>query len=455
MLLTIFALSQISLAQSNKSIAIPLGTKTTYEPGQTTYTKPPDGYQPVFINYVGRHGARFLTKPEGDVQLLELLKIAGNSNALTQKGQVLQKMVEDFIKIEKNNYGNITLRGAEEQKSIGIRMFQNNKNAFHGRLVEITMTEEIRTEQSAKAFMTGLGTRIPEQIIMQKMSDSLNDRLRFYDIAPGYLSYKKNHEVISKLDSLKKDPRSAGIPVKIAHEIFNPDFASELLDAKIKIKGKQNQDITFQPEWLIDDLYSLYGIQFSIDLEIIENKMSKSDIDFGSFFDETTLKWLGFKSCAADFMLKGPGTDSMGVQVTNAAPLLIDFISTTDSVVNKSVQLDACLRFAHAETISPFVALMGIASASKSSSSIYDFDKVWKASEIIPLSANVQWILYSNGNDYLVKVLMNEREVALPIESSGFPYYRWDDVKTYYIKKLKDLQISLADDTHKYLLQLR
>ena len=364
-------------------------------------------------------------------------------------------MVEDFIKIEKNNYGYITLRGEEEQKSIAQRMFQNNRTVFRRGLVEITMTEEIRTEQSAKAFMTGLSAKIPEKFIIQKISDSLNDKLRFYDIAPGYLSYKKSHIVISKLDSLKIDPRSAEIPAKLAHEIFIPDFASELMRGKLKIKNKEGQDIIFQPEWLSEDLYSLYSIQFSMDLEIKENKMTPSDIDFGSFFDETSLTWLGFKNCAADFMLKGPGMDSMGVQVTNAAPLLMDFISTTDSVVKNSVQLDACLRFAHAETISPFAALMGIAAASTPSWSIYDFDKVWKASEIIPLSANVQWILYSNGKDYLVKVLLNEKEVALPIESFSFPYYRWNDLKNYYIKKLGALQISLAGDTHKYLLQLR
>ena len=35
-----------------------LNTKTPYQPQQKNYAAPPKGYMPVFINYVGRHGAR-------------------------------------------------------------------------------------------------------------------------------------------------------------------------------------------------------------------------------------------------------------------------------------------------------------------------------------------------------------------------------------------------------------
>jgi hypothetical protein len=31
-----------------------------------------------------------------------------------------------------------------------------------------------------------------------------------------------------------------------------------------------------------------------------------------------------------------------------------------------------------------------------------------------------------------MKVLLNEREVTLPIESETAPYYKWSEVKRYY-----------------------
>jgi multiple inositol-polyphosphate phosphatase/2,3-bisphosphoglycerate 3-phosphatase len=446
----------MSFAQTIDSALVPLGTKTPYEPGQKPYTPPPPGFEPIFINYVGRHGARFLTKPEADVRLLEILRIASDSDALTARGKLLQKMVGRFIEIEKNNYGNITLAGAEEQKGIAGRMYQRNKQVFKGRGLEVTMTEEVRTEQSAKAFLAGLAAVNSEKTIhIEKVPDSLNDKLRFYDICPGYASYKKSPEVAAILDSLKKDPRTSRISFRLADEIFKPNFATEFMGGGIKIENKQGQNISVKPEWLAEDLYSLYSIHFSMQIEMKENNFSESDFDFGGFFDPASLSWIGFKSNAADFILKGPGSDSLGIQVTNSVPLLIDFINTTDSVLKNPGQRDACLRFAHAETISPFAALMGISDASSPSGSIFDFDKAWNASEIIPLSANIQWILYSNGNEWLVKILLNEKEVSMPIMTNSFPYYRWDDLRKYYQQKLKNLSVSQTADAHKYLLQLR
>jgi multiple inositol-polyphosphate phosphatase/2,3-bisphosphoglycerate 3-phosphatase len=89
------------------------------------------------------------------------------------------------------------------------------------------------------------------------------------------------------------------------------------------------------------------------------------------------------------------------------------------------------------------------------SAPIYHFAENWNASEIIPLSANIQWILYSNGKHWLVKVMLNEKEVALPLETTTFPNYDWTNLRNYYLRKLSRLHVSLADNTHRYLLNLK
>ena len=38
--------------------------------------------------------------------------------------------------------------------------------------------------------------------------------------------------------------------------------------------------------------------------------------------------------------------------------------------------------------------------------------------------------------DVLVKVLLNGHEARLPIKSDCAPYYHWNDVKRYYLRKL-------------------
>ena len=51
------------------------------------------------------------------------------------------------------------------------------------------------------------------------------------------------------------------------------------------------------------------------------------------------------------------------------------------------------------------------------------------------MGCNVQFIFYRNKKgDTLVKLLLNEEEIALPkqIDDSLAPYYRWEDVNKFY-----------------------
>jgi hypothetical protein len=40
----------------------------------------------------------------------------------------------------------------------------------------------------------------------------------------------------------------------------------------------------------------------------------------------------------------------------------------------------------------------------------------------------------------LVKVLLNEQEATLPIKSDIAPYYRWSDVRQYYLNKINSYE---------------
>ena len=65
-------------------------------------------------------------------------------------------------------------------------------------------------------------------------------------------------------------------------------------------------------------------------------------------------------------------------------------------------------------------------------------DKGWINYKVFPMGANIQFIFYrkSFGGDVLVKVLLNENEATLPIQSDIAPYYRWEDFKSYYTQLL-------------------
>jgi len=86
-------------------------SKTSYPFESTIYTPVPNGYLPVFINYIGRHGSRHLTGPKYDVTLKKLLDIATESKQITKTGLTLRSEIEALIQIENGHYGKLSELG--------------------------------------------------------------------------------------------------------------------------------------------------------------------------------------------------------------------------------------------------------------------------------------------------------------------------------------------------------
>src|SRR4051794_26220802 len=160
--------------------AQPLGTKTPYMPPRLKHTPPPAGYQPVFVDHVGRHGARFLTKAGADQEVLRVLGDAEKQHALTPMGQQVKTIAKRLQAAGKGNYERITLLGGEEQLALGKRMYEMYASAFKGRGLEVVTTWKLRTQQSAEAFLKGLaGYSGPRKY--ERAPDSTDTTLRFYD----------------------------------------------------------------------------------------------------------------------------------------------------------------------------------------------------------------------------------------------------------------------------------
>lgn len=63
----------------------------------------------------------------------------------------------------------------------------------------------------------------------------------------------------------------------------------------------------------------------------------------------------------------------------------------------------------------------------------------WADYRISPLGGSIVMIHYRtdrNDPDPLVRVLLNGREARLPIKTDCAPYYHWQDMKRYYLRKL-------------------
>ncbi|MGG9961826.1 histidine-type phosphatase [Ferruginibacter sp. SUN106] len=419
-----------------------LGSKTLYQSQQQKYSAPPKGYAPVFINHVGRHGARHLTKDVNSSFIYQLLFQADSANGLSAAGKLLKEKIVRLEKAEKKNFKSISFRGKTEQQGLADRMYANYSNVFNNTkpVLHISYTKEIRTLQTSDAFVTALKTRINEPEIAKQLNDTT---LRFYDMSPAYDAYKENGNWLQYLQQLKAAEKYNQLATKITAQFFTPSYFKN-------IAAKDQDKFTA-------DLYGFITIFYSVQKEIEDAGYTIADVDMQSFLTCTQLFTLGKIDNAEDFFVKGPGADVNGIQVKIALPLLADFIITTDEYV-KTKTVNAQLRFSHAETISPYATLLGLTTAATATRSVSSINRIWNADKVIPLSSNIQWILYKKqgSENYLVKFLLNEKEVAVKgLLTKTFPYYNWNDVRSFYIKKMENFNAGINTEFVKYLNEIK
>ena len=126
--------------------------------------------------------------------------------------------------------------------------------------------------------------------------------------------------------------------------------------------------------------------------------------------------------------------------------LLRNMIATADTVFqSKTYTNGASLRFGHEVCVMPLACLMELDSCGVKVNDLDNLDSYWVNYRIYPMACNVQMVFYRpkktkagqlRVEDVLVKVLLNEKEARLPISTDQYPYYRWTDLRRYYLQKL-------------------
>jgi len=425
------------------------GSQTLYEPPTIIVTPTPAEYKPVFINYVGRNGAEHLLKDVSTSFVYSLLQKADSAHALKVDGNNLRKMLVLLDNVERPKLDKISFAGIEEQRGIGFRMLSTYGDVFVNRkCVTVSAIKQGRMTESAAALLSGVRHKLDEPGCDKTNYDD-EDNLHAFAVAPSLIELMKNGDWKDDVDNIRDSKKPDNFNIKFLTRFFEQKFFDGIPEPD------QNK--------FIADLYKLSTVINSIHREIINAGYTIAQLDIRSFFTCSELQLFNTLNSAEQFYKSGPGNDKAGIQVRAAVPLLINFLNTTDAYsVSSNVAAD--FRITNAETMASFVALMGIKGASKESNDVNKFEKVWKAEEVVPLSANLQWVLFKGTTpdtqrELLIKFIFNEKEVQIEgLKSSAeLPYYKWDDVKAFYTKKLNDeWDVEKLDaNMHEYLLNLK
>ena len=366
-----------------------------------------DGMVPFYINHLGRHGARFPTSGKALEKVRNVLILAEQEKRLTVKGQELLATVLRLSEAFEGQWGELSAVGEQEQKGIAERMLLHYPEIFvDSARIEAIASYIPRCISSMDAFLSGMEKQDSSLVIKKSAGKQYNPLLRFFDLNKPYVYYKEKGDWISLYESFVQD--------KI---VFTPVMKRIFLTS--------GQETEQEKREFVMALFSIAAILPDTGLSFNMKGILKDKEWYGYWQTQNLRQYLTKSAAPVGNMLP----------VAIAWPLLSEFIQTTEQAINGQSDNRVDLRFAHAETVIPFVALMGIGKtdiqiASPDSVSIY-----WKDYEIAPMAANVQWVFYRDKNCQVwVKILLNEQEVTIPVVTSFFPYYRWEEV-CHYLKQ--------------------
>lgn len=380
-----------------------------------TLTSAPEGYEPFYISHYGRHGSRYHYSQRDYDWWAATLDTAKNEGYLNEIGLKIAHDIELICKDAIGRAGDLTAGGRKQHQGIAKRMMSNFPEIFQaeGATIDAKSTVVPRCLLSMDAFCQELRAQYPNLIIN-------NDAGQCFQ---WYMMREQDHNrPMVKTDEWKKASMSfymsGGKPEIACNRIFkDPDAAAKRFNLMRIDQAIYNAYCTLQG-------VTLDGI------ELIDNFLSTKEkiasYKSGNFY------WYNTFACVPQLG---------GVKNSHCASNLANkIIEEAEAVLNGTSTVRANLRFGHDSALMPLLALMNVNGAGEE---IKDFSTLytdWSSSKYVPMAGNIQIIFYRNiqdsGKDILVKILQNEGESKLPIGDG--PYYRWEDVKTYWSQRIED-----------------
>lgn len=379
-------------------------------PATKPLTPAPKGYEPYLMNHYGRHGSRWLINEHQYTGILNTLRKASEQGKLTTAGEDVMRQVDIIYQSSIKRLGDLTTVGERQHHGIGKRMVQNFPEIFkkEGLPVDARSTVVIRCILSMVAEC--------EEIA------AANPTAQFHNDVSQSLQYYLNQPRSQFLDSVRKSTRS------IRHELENKLLKESHPE---RLMGVLFNDA----QWAAD---SVKAANFVASLFDIAANMQSHDLglDLYSYFtdEEIYAQWrvrnMGW------YIDYGASPLGGGVQPFCQANLLKDIIQVADT----TKQTCAVLRFGHEVCVMPLACLLELDNCGYVTDDLENLDQVWRNYKIYPMACNVQLVFYrpvSGKGDILVKALLNEREATLPVKTRQFPYYKWKDLRQYYLKRLE------------------
>ena len=372
-------------------------------------TAAPKGYKPFYISHYARHGSRWLIDPGQYNRPVNVLTKAREQGKLSATGEKVLQVCDSVAKMAQGRYGELSPRGARQHRHIAQRMYENFPQVFAKNApVDARSTVIIRCILSM--MNECLQLQACEPTIQLKTDASAHDMYYMNnENQPDIQKYRNNpdiHEAHKQLNANRTKEKD------IAPRLFNDlQYANDSIDAG----------------GLISDLFAVASNMQSLD----------TDLDLYWLFSEQEAYdlWANYNMGWHINYSNSPLTK--GKMPFLEADLLRNILDTADSCITQK-KPGATLRFGHEVVVLPLASLMELGHYGQEFQDDATLEEHWRNYEVFPMACNIQLVFYRKAKsaDILVKILLNEQEMTLPIKSDLAPYYHWTDVATFSRNKL-------------------
>lgn len=399
--------SQTARDEIIQNPALAAGKYYAYEaPVSDRVSKSPAGYEPFYISAFARHGSRYLTDEEKYAEPVSVLRKADREGYLTADGKKALQVMERLWKEAENRYGELTAKGAAQHQGLVERMYKHYPQVFvKGAHVDARSTYKTRAFLSMAAACVRLAQLNSGLLITQDAS--AHDA---YYIKYKNKTFEQQH--LAQSDSVYRIADSVYVhPARLMKQLFTRNVSAE--------------ELGVSPVVLMGELFELDGIS--------QSSYGQEGLSFLFTDDERYDMWQ--RNNFEWYYEKGASPLSDCCMYHLERNLLENFILTADTAIASPYRC-VTLRYGHDTNLAPLAALMGMNRLQTETTDWQQIADTYRTYRIIPMCGNIQLIFYrrKGSSDILVKPLLNEREVTLPVETDCAPFYHWADVRAYWQK---------------------
>ncbi len=381
----------------------------------------PEGYTPFYISHYGRHGSRYHYSLDDYRYVTDILEKASAESGLTQLGQ---QLLDEMKKIRDNadkRAGDLTPLGWEQHRGIARRMMKNFPAVFTGdnKKIDAKSTMVVRCVLSMNAFCQELNKENPKLDISNDASDKYQNFLCHGNVVNEFTDNPSELDAFYK----KREP--------------SDDMLYRIFANKNVVKKYVNKD-----RFVRNLYYMLVALQ-GVDVENLDERTCSLTKVFT--VSELNAQWQMQNIYWYMGYAKGPHKGGEG---KNSGVYLLDKIREEADAAIAGNGLAANLRFGHDIGLLPLVALLNLDGIGETYTDWEILHNNWQDFSIVSMAGNFQMVFYRKNNpsasgcQYLVKFLVNEREVKLPASKAPVVgnYYDWNMVRDYFNEIVKTVR---------------